>query len=611
MSIKLKISLCLAAVCLVFVIIGAYLFITLSTIEEGSDGINKEIVPNNALAAELKYSVTNECMLVISFTRTKNPDDWKAAMAVRDQNIQLMAKLKDSMSKSRYKSDALTQYFNLLETHYQGYIKITTLLPDMAKSDLDAYTNIRQSSQVLSENLIKYTDFMTNRVNQALQTGAFTQSPDEFKIYYQRVDTSINLWRLVEEMEVNIFDGIHQNSIEILSTSLKHITELTKIASALRDETRNAENRQMLDRIIESMNTSGQSIQNVIQVITSTQENLNEGKVARLAALDAVTKLTDAFGQLTLNLSAESAAMVGRCVKTLIIGLSIALILGLVLSSILVRAIVGPLSKISQELGDGARKVDDTAENLKEEANNVSEGNSRSAAALEETSASLEELSSMTKSNADNAVETQKLITKTSDSVKNSDSSLTKVMDAMKEIAISGNEIGKIIKTIDEIAFQTNLLALNAAVEAARAGEAGAGFAVVADEVRNLAIRSADAAKNTAELIAKTISNIESGNNLVKFTSDIFKELVSDVSKVSSLIGEVTEASKEQTIGISQINTALTEMDQVSQSNASSSQETANAALHLSSEAEHLTDLVQNLIHLINGNKSDGQVLEQ
>jgi methyl-accepting chemotaxis protein len=178
---------------------------------------------------------------------------------------------------------------------------------------------------------------------------------------------------------------------------------------------------------------------------------------------------------------------------------------------------------------------------------------------------------------------------------------MAKVMDAMGEIADSGNEIGKIIKTIDEIAFQTNLLALNAAVEAARAGDAGAGFAVVADEVRNLAIRSAEAAKSTAQLIARTIGNINAGSGLVERTSKSFEAVVKNSQEIMTLINDVSEASREQSIGIQLISNAVSEMDQVTQSNAAVSEETASAAKSLAFEVDLLNEQVRGLFSLIAG----------
>ena len=142
-----------------------------------------------------------------------------------------------------------------------------------------------------------------------------------------------------------------------------------------------------------------------------------------------------------------------------------------------------------------------------------------------------------------------------------------------RSISKASEETSKIIKTIDEIAFQTNLLALNAAVEAARAGEAGAGFAVVADEVRNLAMRAAEAAKNTADLIEGTVKKVQDGSLLVATTNDAFSQVKESTTQVGNLVSEITEASKEQSSGIEQVNIAISEMDKVVQQNAANAEE--------------------------------------
>ncbi|MDR2368731.1 MAG: methyl-accepting chemotaxis protein [Deltaproteobacteria bacterium] len=206
--------------------------------------------------------------------------------------------------------------------------------------------------------------------------------------------------------------------------------------------------------------------------------------------------------------------------------------------------------------------------------------------------------------NSETATQALALIDSASESVIHSREAMDKVIVAMGQIADSGNEIGKIIKTIDEIAFQTNLLALNAAVEAARAGEAGAGFAVVADEVRNLAIRSAEAAKNTADLIDKTIQNIGAGTGMVKRTFDTFCVLVGDVARVSEIVSGVTAASSDQAQGITQLTMAIAEMDRVNQTNASVSRETASVALSLTREAQSLDGYSRLLMELVNGKKN-------
>jgi methyl-accepting chemotaxis protein len=170
---------------------------------------------------------------------------------------------------------------------------------------------------------------------------------------------------------------------------------------------------------------------------------------------------------------------------------------------------------------------------------------------------------------------------------------------SMQEISKASEDTSKIIKTIDEIAFQTNLLALNAAVEAARAGEAGAGFAVVADEVRNLAMRAAEAAKNTAALIEGTVKKISDGTALVKTTSDAFNDVAASTKKAYGLIGEIAAASNEQAQGIEQVNIAVTEMDKVTQQNAATAEETASASEELSAQAEEMKRIVSDLTAMV------------
>ncbi len=191
--------------------------------------------------------------------------------------------------------------------------------------------------------------------------------------------------------------------------------------------------------------------------------------------------------------------------------------------------------------------------------------------------------------------------------VTSANESMEKLTVSMEDISKASEETFKIIKTIDEIAFQTNLLALNAAVEAARAGEAGAGFAVVADEVRNLAMRAADAAKNTAQLIEGTVKKINDGSELVSITNGEFKQVSQSAAKVGSLIAEISEASKEQSNGIEQVNIAISEMDKVVQQNAANAEESASASEEMHAQAEQLREYVRNLLVLIAGDGNHGK----
>ena len=281
-----------------------------------------------------------------------------------------------------------------------------------------------------------------------------------------------------------------------------------------------------------------------------------------------------------------------------VLGFGAALAVGLGVSWAIARAVRRRLQDIAAELGEGALQVSSSAALSASASQTLAAGASQQAASLEETSASLEEMASMTRRNADNADHALSLSNQTRAAAETGASRMREMVEAMGGIKAASDNIAKIIKTIDEIAFQTNILALNAAVEAARAGEAGAGFAVVADEVRSLAQRSAKAARETADKIEDSIGKSERGVAISGQVAASLAEIVEKATRVDGLIGEIASASKEQSQGIGQINTAVTEMDKVTQSSAASSEETASAAEELNAQARALEQSVQELLAL-------------
>jgi methyl-accepting chemotaxis protein len=261
-----------------------------------------------------------------------------------------------------------------------------------------------------------------------------------------------------------------------------------------------------------------------------------------------------------------------------------------------------PIRRAIKGLSEGAHQVGAAAGQVSSSSQALAEGSSEQAAGLEETSSSLEEMSSMTRRNADNAHQAKAFMGEARQIVGDVNQHMTRMAEAVKDITRSSEETGKIIKTIDEIAFQTNLLALNAAVEAARAGEAGAGFAVVADEVRNLAMRAAEAAKNTSSLIEKTLKSVKKGGELTTATQEAFGKNVEITGKIGTLIEEIASASQEQAQGISQVSKAVAEMDKVTQKNAAAAEEAASVVEELNAQATKVKDFVGDLSRLVGGN---------
>ena len=261
------------------------------------------------------------------------------------------------------------------------------------------------------------------------------------------------------------------------------------------------------------------------------------------------------------------------------------------------------LDEALAQVSSGAEQVNSAAEQISEGSQSLSQGASEQAGSLEEVSSNLQEMASMASQNAAHAREASSLTETTRSSVEKGTGSMQRLSESMDKIKASSDSTARIVKTIDEIAFQTNLLALNAAVEAARAGEAGKGFAVVAEEVRNLAMRSAEAAKNTAALIEDSVKNAEQGVGINHEVIANLDEISSQVHKVSGMMNEIAAASQQQSQGVQQINAAVDQMNQVTQQVAANAEESASAAEELSGQANEMQGMIRRF-HLSSDNQA-------
>ena len=319
-------------------------------------------------------------------------------------------------------------------------------------------------------------------------------------------------------------------------------------------------------------------------------------------AIDAIVQQVQQFEADTTKTTEEHfRQQTARIQNLVLLGLLTGVVFAVGFGWVLIRSLTRQLSRVAESLGGTSREVASAASQVSTTSQSLAEGSSEQAASIEETSSSLEELSSMTKRNAENSAKANELSKQTRTAADKGVADMQEMNTAMAAIKASSDDIAKIIKTIDEIAFQTNILALNAAVEAARAGEAGLGFAVVADEVRNLAQRSAQAAKETASKIEGAISKTAQGVALSSKVSQALNDIVTKARQVDELAAEVAGASREQTEGIVQINTAVGQMDKVTQSNAASAEESAAAAQELNAQAELMKQSVAELLRLVGG----------
>ena len=266
-----------------------------------------------------------------------------------------------------------------------------------------------------------------------------------------------------------------------------------------------------------------------------------------------------------------------------------------------------PLTSMIGRLKDGSEQTLSAAQQVESSSLNLSKGATEQASSLEQTSSALDQMASMTRQNADNASKASQMAIETKFHAEKGDISMKEMQSSMVSIGESANKVGKIIKTIEEIAFQTNLLALNAAVEAARAGEHGKGFAVVANEVRNLAQRASVAAKDTQQLIEDSQTRTREGSEISRKTGEALGQIMDAAKKVADVVNEIARASKEQAEGINQVTQAVSRMDSVTQQNAASAEESAAASKELSTQSESLKEIAMGLQQIVSGqNRATG-----
>ncbi len=253
------------------------------------------------------------------------------------------------------------------------------------------------------------------------------------------------------------------------------------------------------------------------------------------------------------------------------------------------------LGEIVENLNTAARDVTVGADQIADGSQILADGTITQASAIDELSSSVNNISRQIERSAENAAHADELSKQTAEKIGQQDTEISKMMDAMEDIKNKSNEIGGIIKTIEDIAFQTNILALNAAIEAARAGAAGKGFAVVADEVRNLAAKSAEAANNTTDLISATIESVNHGSSIAEETAQTMKEVMEISGQTNELIADISAGALEQEEAVKQITERIVKITEVVQQNSATAEESAASCEELSGQAEVLKEQIAQL----------------
>ncbi|AOO66228.1 methyl-accepting chemotaxis protein [Sulfurospirillum halorespirans] len=588
-----RISLGFGVLIAIVLIIGLTGIISMRSASSDATRLSAVYVPEVTLASQVMQNFSNARYNILSFISI---DDEVALSKAKTNFADLQANLlkveelgkKNNLKKllehQKAAAKALAEYVTTVEQNEKILVKKKLFDEATVNNAALFLKSVELYRQTQEEQLFKE---MNDRI-----------SPAELKQRYSK------LAKIDDVLSIGTYSRVYGQRAQVkrdpalLESAIKKFDVLFQDVSALKAQTTDSVALGYLNAIESSAKVYEESLKGFVAVMQETNEVQKKRLqvVGELSiAIDAITE--EGFNSI-VTIAEETSSSLSTASFAMIVGVIVGLIISIILAFFLIRSIVKVVVDSVKSLSEGTAQVVSASEQISSASVSLAEGASSQASSVEEVSATIEEATASNNQNADNSREANLLAQHSNDAARIGNQQVGDLMVAMEKITDSSQKIAKIIKTIDEIAFQTNLLALNAAVEAARAGEHGLGFAVVAEEVKNLAERSAGAAKEITGIIEASIDQVKMGTEVANRTKESFTEILTSIKKTSDLIGEIAISAKEQAEGMNQIATAMGSVDQITQQNASASEETAAAAEELNAQALSMLESVAEIAAL-------------
>ena len=597
LKLSYKISLGFISILSIAIILGTIAIVNMTTSGSSAKILDQEYVPSVTLASELVSSANNIMLNIRGYGLVETPVYYENYKKEQENFEKIIVDFEKLGSEAKHIPE-LKGYVSEIKKSFEEY---KTLVEETKKANetLEALrADMDKNAKLFMDNANSFYDNQFNKLNEEIKGNADNAALIERSGKIYDMGSIVDLGNTIR---VTNFKSQSLRELPLLDQAISYFPKIIETLDKIKAITRQEANL----KEIENVRDSGNAYKSSLESFKATWIARNTIGEARAKKSDEVLAALEKINSLGLSntekIAENTSTSLNLSTIIMVVGLIIAVLLGAVLSVVIISSITKSINQIVKSLRAGSEQVLQASEQLSSASQSLAEGSSEQAAAIEETSSTLDETSSMVQQNTENTKQASLLSNNAKEAAEKGNKEMADMMVAMAEIKESSNQISKIIKVIDDIAFQTNILALNAAVEAAGAGEAGMGFAVVAEEVRNLAQRSAQAAQDTAEMIETSIIRADKGAGIAEKVALSLNEIREQAKKVNEIMNEITTASQEQTQGIFQINKAVNQMEQVTQSIASGAEESASSSEELSAQAESLMEIVTDLVILVDG----------